>query len=217
MNPLLADVCSRCCSWSAGVRSVSRREPRSGASPRVRRAGAGSGAGRGVCDGRESRACIRCTLISCARAIPIIPIVYEVDRSRDGASFTQPPRRRDPAWRADLSHVGSFQMPEEGIDRQARCRRCRRPKSLPDMAAAVEEMRTQGAGPADRRSICTSGRSSSARSSCPIHASRSAARAAHEDLVPGGGPRARRRVLHRCLLAYASDYYLLGAAGLDAR
>ena len=24
-------------------------------------------------------------------------------------------------------------------------------------------------------------------------------------------------VLHQCLLAYASDYYLLGAAGLDAR
>ena len=75
----------------------------------------------------------RCTPTSCARAIPTVPILYEVDRIRDGRSFTT---RRVVAiqhGRAIFNLQASFHVPEEGFDHQApdARRRARPPSSCP--------------------------------------------------------------------------------------
>ncbi len=68
-------------------------------------------------------------------------IVYEVDRSRDGTSFTS---RRVVAIQhgEQIFHMSaSFQVVEAAIDRQGTMPSVPDPESLPDMAAAIEEMR----------------------------------------------------------------------------
>ena len=52
--------------------------------------------------------CPRCTRTSCAPGIPSTPIVYRVDSSRDGRSFTTAVSLQRPARRADLRHVRVF-------------------------------------------------------------------------------------------------------------
>jgi acyl-CoA thioesterase-2 len=147
---------------------------------------------------------------------PDLPIVYEVDRSRDGASFSS--RRIVAIQRGEqIFHMSaSFQIAEDAIDRQGVMPSAPEPETLPDMATAVEELKQKAP---DRPR--------------PFHAQRSAfefrpavlpdptaeiPREPHMkiwfraiDRVPDD------EVLHRCLLAYASDYYLLGAAGMDVR
>src|SRR5512145_661628 len=65
------------------------------------------------------------------------PIVYEVDRSRDGASFTS---RRVVAIQhgQQIFHLSaSFQVEEEGPDHQVQAPEVPPPESLPDMTAEV--------------------------------------------------------------------------------
>ena len=50
--------------------------------------------------------CTRCTRTSCAPAIPTVPIIYEVDRIRDGRSFTTRRVVGDPARPRDLQPRG---------------------------------------------------------------------------------------------------------------
>ncbi|HKE94466.1 MAG TPA: acyl-CoA thioesterase domain-containing protein, partial [Povalibacter sp.] len=71
---------------------------------------------------------------------PDHPIVYEVDRSRDGTSFTS---RRVVAIQhgEQIFHMSaSFHIEETGTDRQIPMPDVPEPESLPDLAAAVEEM-----------------------------------------------------------------------------
>ena len=95
------------------------RSPKVGLAARVRRPDHRPGAGRGAAHGRAATAtCIRCTAISCGRAIPTVPIVYEVDRIRDGGSFTT---RRVVAiqhGQAIFSLSASFQVDEDGLEHQ---------------------------------------------------------------------------------------------------
>ncbi|MET0535196.1 MAG: acyl-CoA thioesterase domain-containing protein, partial [Steroidobacter sp.] len=72
---------------------------------------------------------------------PDHPIIYEVDRSRDGKSFSS---RRVVAIQhgEQIFHMSaSFHVAEDAIDRQADMPAVPDPESLPDMATAVEELK----------------------------------------------------------------------------
>lgn len=144
------------------------------------------------------------------------PIVYEVDRSRDGRGFTS---RRVVAIQhgEQIFHMSaSFQVPEAAIDRQADMPDVPPPEAVPDLATAVAEAKRIAP---DRPSPFR------------IHEHPFEFRPAQlpdplaeiprdpqvkvwirlVDRVPDDP------VLHHCLLAYTSDYFLLGAASMDAR
>ncbi len=139
------------------------------------------------------------------------PIVYEVDRSRDGASFTS---RRVVAIQhgQQIFHMAaSFQVEEDGPDHQVSAPEVTPPEQLPDMTAEVRR-HLQGMA-AERRRFWSLERPFEFRSVEPVEA---------------GGPRPGVRhlwfrlidqcpddpILHRCLLAYMSDYHLLETATL---
>lgn len=144
------------------------------------------------------------------------PIVYEVDRSRDGRGFTS---RRVVAIQhgQQIFHMSaSFQVPEAAIDRQADMPQVPEPESVPDLATAVEDARRKAP---DRPSPFR------------IHEHPFEFRPAELPDPLAEVPREPRvkvwirlvdrvpddPILHHCLLAYTSDYFLLGAASMDAR
>ena len=116
----------------------------------------------------------RCTPTSCGPGDPPVPILYEVDRIRDGRSFTT---RRVVAiqhGKAIFNMSASFQVHEEASTTQvADARRRRRPRTLPDVARAVRRraateigaVDTTGPGPIDIRHVDWR-RRATARSRC---------------------------------------------------
>lgn len=147
---------------------------------------------------------------------PDHPIVYEVDRSRDGTSFTS---RRVVAIQhgEQIFHMSaSFQISEEGIDRQGDMPQVADPDSLPDMSVAIEELKQKA--PDRPRPFLAQVRPFEFR---PAELPDPIGEVPKEprmkiwfravDRLPDDP------ILHHSLLAYASDYYLLGTAGLDER
>jgi acyl-CoA thioesterase-2 len=147
---------------------------------------------------------------------PDHPIIYEVDRSRDGKSFSS---RRVVAIQhgEQIFHMSaSFHVVEPALDRQADMPEVPDPESLPDMLAAIDELERKAPDrPVPFR----------------IHSTPFDFRPAELPDPSAEIPREPRMkiwfrlsdrapddpILHRCLLAYVSDYYLLGAASMDAR
>jgi acyl-CoA thioesterase-2 len=140
------------------------------------------------------------------------PIVYEVDRSRDGASFTS---RRVVAIQhgRQIFHLSaSFQLEEPGPDHQVEAPIVTPPEQLPDLTATMREH--LDAMPEQRRRFWERDRPFEFRQV--------------EAIADDGAPRPAARnvwfrltgacldddVLHRCLLAYVSDYNLLETATL---
>ena len=135
------------------------------------------------------------------------PIVYEVDRARDGGSFSS---RRVVAiqhGRPILNLAASFQSPEVGLEHQA---------SMPDVPGALEcedildaESELVQKMPEKMRRHMADRRAFEIR---PVPL----------EVRPGGAMKnvwlkavdtlPKKPALHRNLLAYASDYELLGAA-----
>jgi acyl-CoA thioesterase II len=147
---------------------------------------------------------------------PDHPIVYEVDRSRDGKSFSS---RRVVAIQhgEQIFHLSaSFQSEEVAIDRQVEMPRAPDPETLPNMATAMAEVMRKA--PGQPRPFQLSPHAFDFR---PVQLPDPTAQMLGEprmkiwfrliDRVPDDP------VLHRCLLAYSSDYYLLGAAIMDVR
>jgi acyl-CoA thioesterase-2 len=139
------------------------------------------------------------------------PIVYEVDRSRDGASFTN---RRVVAIQhgQQIFHLSaSFQLPEDGPDHQLPAPAVTPPEELPDLTATVR--RRLKDMPDQRRRFWERDRPFEFRS---------------VEAIDDGRPRPGVRhiwfrlaghcpddpVLNRCLLAYVSDFHLLETATL---
>ena len=140
------------------------------------------------------------------------PIVYEVDRSRDGHSFSS---RRVVAIQhgEQIFHMSaSFQAPEDGLDHQLPMPDVPPPESLPDLRDVIEAQHAPL--PAAVRAIH--------RSRLALRVSQRAAAG-----IPAAATRGRRAWTcgsatvdklgdddqqHRCLLAYVSDYYLIGTA-----
>jgi acyl-CoA thioesterase-2 len=137
-------------------------------------------------------------------------IVYEVDRSRDGGSFTS---RRVVAIQdgQQIFHMSaSFQLPEESIDHQAKMPDVPAPETLKDIRewlSVIGERIPEG-----MRKVMMRERPFEFR---PVNMHLMGAKENRPatmqqwfkavDAVPDG------EALHRCLLAYASDYYLLSA------
>lgn len=141
------------------------------------------------------------------------PIVYQVDRSRDGGSFST---RRVLAIQHGaqiFSMSCSFQVPEEGLDHQIDMPPVPAPEELPDAPRLPQHLLDRL--PEERRRVLEKPR--------PF-VFREVPRETFGE-APGGRASPSRRVwlkassqlpddpaLHRCLLAYVSDFNLLDTA-----
>jgi acyl-CoA thioesterase-2 len=139
------------------------------------------------------------------------PIIYQVDRSLDGHSFSN---RRVVAIQHGqqiFNMAASFQIPQEGVDHQIGMPSVPPPEDLPDMSAPPQEvvrhmterMRQFFAQPRPFmfRPVQTG----------PELSSPEPARQVWFKTV---GQLPHDEALHRCLLAYASDFFLLGTSML---
>jgi acyl-CoA thioesterase-2 len=141
------------------------------------------------------------------------PIVYDVDRSRDGGSFSV---RRVVAiqhGRPIFNFAASFQVPEEGLSHQAAMPDVEGPDGLPDLTEVTPDI--LGLIPEKMHRYLTAKRAFEFR---PVDAM--------DFLAPEPRPPVKyiwiRAVdslpeiqsLHQNLLAYVSDYELLGTATL---
>jgi acyl-CoA thioesterase-2 len=147
---------------------------------------------------------------------PDHPIIYEVDRSRDGTSFSS---RRVVAIQhgEQIFHMSaSFQVVEQGIDRHGDMPDSPDPDSLPEMAVALEEIRQRLP---DRPQPFVNPRVAFEFRAAELPDPRGEVlREPHMKLwLRAIDPLPDDEILHRTLLAYASDYYLLGTAGMDGR
>jgi acyl-CoA thioesterase-2 len=139
------------------------------------------------------------------------PIVYEVDRARDGNHFST---RRVVAIQhgAQIFNMSaSFQSPEEGLTHQLEMPQVPEPESLPELSwhyrdvmhllpprgrRVMEQMRPFEFRPTEPPSVLTSEKA-----------------APYKHMwVRAAGPLPDDEAMHRCLLAYVSDFYLLATA-----
>ena len=136
---------------------------------------------------------------------PHVPILYEVDRIRDGRSFTT---RRVVAiqhGKAIFNLQASFQVPEEGLEHEAPMPEVPDPETLPDFATrmapyADADGRLVRPAPADRHAP---------RRLAPRPTARSRCRPYQQVWLRADGALPDDPVLHACVLTYASDMTLL--------
>ncbi len=141
------------------------------------------------------------------------PIVYEVDRARDGGSFSV---RRVVAiqhGRPIFNLAASFQHSEEGIEHQADMPQVDGPDGLQDVTEIAEDLRRNI--PEKMRRFLTAARPFEFRPVRPVDFSRPEKLPAQKhvwiravDRLPDDN------ALHQNLLAYVSDYELLGTSTL---
>ncbi len=139
------------------------------------------------------------------------PIVYEVDRARDGTSFSN---RRVVAiqhGRPIFNMAASFQIPEQGLEHQAAIPDVTPPEALTDLRELPEALLTGLSGP--MRRFLTHERPFEMRPVDPVLLLTPEPTAPRREVWI----RTRDRVadapeLHRNLLAYISDYQLLGTS-----
>ncbi len=139
------------------------------------------------------------------------PIIYEVDRSRDGFSFSS---RRVVAIQhgKQIFHMSaSFQVEDQGPDHQIEAPAVAPPEQLPDLTAEVRKHLHEM--PAERRRFWSLERPFEFRSVEVVGFGDPQPATRHlwfrlNDECP------RDQALHRSLLAYMSDYHLLETATL---
>jgi acyl-CoA thioesterase-2 len=141
------------------------------------------------------------------------PIVYQVDRSLDGQSFAN---RRVVAIQHGqqiFNMTASFQVPEEGFEHQVDMPRVPRPEELPDTSVPPFEFLERL--PERMRRFFEQPRPFEFRSVQPIdYLSPRRAEPARQVWFRAVGRLPDDEKLHRCLLAYVSDYFLLDTATL---
>jgi acyl-CoA thioesterase-2 len=140
-----------------------------------------------------------------------VPIVFEVDRSRDGGSFTS---RRVVAIQHGqpiLTMSASFQVAEPGLDHQSAMPEAPPPESLRDLAdieaEVIERMPHRVTG------YFRNQRPFEFRAVNPLeYLTRDKRPAAKQVWFRVVGSLPDDPALHRCLLTYVSDYHLLATA-----
>lgn len=145
------------------------------------------------------------------------PIVYDVDRIRDGGTFTT---RRVVAiqnGQAIFNLAASFQLPEVGFEHQDSMPETPDPETVPTQAERAVDYadklpprmreRALAAGPFDWRTVESAG---SPLAPVALPAQRSV-------WVKADGTLPDDPALHRCMLAYASDFAFLTTALLPHR
>lgn len=139
------------------------------------------------------------------------PIVYEVDRIRDGGSFTT---RRVVAiqhGRAIFSMSASFQIEEAGADHQLPMPEVPPPEELQSERELAEALADQV--PDALRERLVRDRPIDMRPVDPINPFKPEPRPACQSIwIRAAGEMPHDPTLHRVVLAFASDYNLLGAA-----
>jgi acyl-CoA thioesterase-2 len=165
-------------------------------------------AGRTVEEGRAAHSLHGYFLLA---GDPTHPIIYEVERIRDGGSFTTRRVKATQHGRAIFAMSASFQKLEEGYEHAGEMPDVPPPEALPSAAERVAEL--MDALPENMRSFWQRENPIELR---PVDISRYLSRdprppAQHIWLKANGrlpdDPR-----LHQCVLAYASDFTLLDTA-----
>lgn len=142
------------------------------------------------------------------------PIVYEVDRTRDGRSFTVRRVQAIQHGRPIFSMIASFQVPEPGLEHQPEMPKVPAPESLPSSQELREQWLKEAGDVPDRvREIVRRPQPIEFRPVDPWNPLKPAASAPVQsvwfrtvDKVPDDP------MLHKCLLAYASDNNLIPTA-----
>jgi len=139
---------------------------------------------------------------------PKIPILYEVDRIRDGRSFTT---RRVVAiqhGRAIFSMSVSFQVEESGLEHHTPMHDVPSPNDTPDPDQYDQKIREQI--PAEHRQWLDAPQPIESRPVNPIDPIEPDKRPAHLAVwLRAAGELPDDDRLHQCVLAYASDMHLL--------
>jgi acyl-CoA thioesterase-2 len=143
-----------------------------------------------------------------------LPVVYEVDRLRDGASFSSRRVQAIQQGRPILSMMASFHKEEPGFEHQAAMPEVPPPESLRPWHELVAEWIDQAPDiNPEARAALTADFFIDFRPVDPVNPLQPRKRGTRGEMWF----RARGRLsddpwLHRCVLAYASDWGLLGAA-----
>jgi acyl-CoA thioesterase-2 len=139
------------------------------------------------------------------------PIVYEVDRALDGKHFSS---RRVVAiqhGRQIFNMSASFQLPESGLDHQISIPDVPPPESLPDLESHYREVADKLSAAARR--VLEQKRPFEFRPVHPPDSLRREKSSPHKYIWFRAVDRlADEEALHRCLLAYVSDFHLLDTA-----
>ncbi len=192
---------------------VPRREPRHRQPAGVRRPGAGPGAVRPLPRRWRGAWCTRCTPTSCAAAT-----ATRRSSTRWTAASTataSPTAASSPSSTAQqiFNMTASFQVAESGFDHQIACRRCRRRRACRSRAG-----RRRRCWRACRSGCGASSSSRGPSSSAPVqpidYLRPRRAAPAREVWFRAVGTLPDDEMLHRRLLAYVSDFFLLDTATL---
>lgn len=141
------------------------------------------------------------------------PIVYEVDRSRDGQSFTN--RRVIAIQHGEqiFNMTASFQIVEDGLDHQIDMSKVPPPEELPDMVEALRPMFPHL--PQRVQRFVEQPRPFEFRMVQPVDFVKPRKTAPERQVwFRAVGKLPDDEMLHRRLLAYVSDFYLLDTATL---
>jgi acyl-CoA thioesterase-2 len=139
------------------------------------------------------------------------PIVYEVDRAWDGKHFATRRVIAIQHGRQIFNMSASFQAPENGLDHQAQMPTVPLPESLPDQQTLYAKVAAEA--PQAVRSMLERKRPFEFRPVQPPDFKRLAVAPHHRQLwFRAVDKLPQDQALHRCLLAYASDFYLLDTA-----
>lgn len=139
------------------------------------------------------------------------PIVYFVDRLRDGKSFTTRRVTAIQHGRAIFNMAASFQVAEEGFTHQPEMPDVPPPESLPNELELVRAIADRF--PDHLRHIYTQDRPIDFRPIDPVDPFDPQPRPALKHVwVRAGGEMGADQVMHQAVLAYASDYGLLTSA-----
>jgi len=144
---------------------------------------------------------------------PKTPILYQVDRTRDGRSFTTRRIIAIQHGRAIFHLEASFQQHEAGPEHQDPMPEAPDPESLPDFRERVEPLAHKA--PAEVKRWLESDRPIDLRYVTqfdPIDPEKLPPRQLL--WVRADGPLPESRLLHQCVVAYASDLTLLDTAAL---
>ncbi len=140
------------------------------------------------------------------------PIVYHVDRSRDGHSFSN--RRVVAIQHGEqiFNMAASFQEVQPGIEHQITMPAVPSPESLPDSSRVPEDILARV--PERTRRLLATPRPFEFRSVQPLESLQQTRAPARQIWFRAVSSVPDDETLNRCLLAYVSDFYLLETATL---
>jgi acyl-CoA thioesterase-2 len=142
------------------------------------------------------------------------PIIYEVDRTRDGRTFTARRVQAIQNGQPILSMMASFQHPEGGLEHQLPMPQVPPPEQLKTMTAHIEQWLDE-VEHVDERAHASLTREVAIEFK-PVHPDNPlkphTLAPAQAIWLRAAGKLPDDPLLHRCVLAYASDFHLLSTA-----